>query len=867
MSRTLKYFRIVIVMLVVCAMINVETTFVVATSLGARHAPDLAVSDVSLGKEAVLSQATENVPLSPLDGESCEFVVGLNVTSPGSYSGLASLVGEVGGRIVNEVSMGGEAVAIVADLPSTVALSFTRRVHVSGFSRYIEPRMEFKAQFEPNDPYWAVQWGPQKIGADYAWNTTVGDSSVLVAVIDTGIDYNHPDLAANYVAGGGNWVNGGGDPLDDHGHGTHTAGIIAAALNNNVGIAGLAQIRILAEKGLDNNGTGKEDNLAQAIIDAVDRGAKILSNSWGGEGDSNLIHDAIRYAYAHGVLVVASAGNGASNTKTYPAAYKEVIAVTATDQSDSSAYFTSYGDWVELAAPGVSILSTMPTYHVTMNDLGYAMNYANMGGTSMACPHVVGVAALIWSKFPDATRDWVSARLRSTADDLGESGFDQYYGYGRINARRAVEQVAPEHDLLILDWTKPKYIQPEDTAALHVTVLNSGTSDEYNVTAELLVNSSLVGSAFIGNLTSGAAVTVNLSWTPLSEGFFNVTLYVVPVDGETAVDNNRVTSTVSAHTMLTLSKSADSVGAKVTAMGRDFLLGTSLTLMFNDVLMGFATVDEFGNFTFTFNVPNAAAGMQSVKVQDAEGNYLSTAFTVTDVTPLVVQIDVGSTYFIGEVAEYYIQTTFKGQPVTANITGAMLYKPDGSTENLAVEPVAVGLYKSPYTLTQNETGTYTLVVEASYLTDTTRSEGASFKCFSVSSTMSLMNKQVVEIKDGIAVVQADLNTVKLNLTAINATLDNIFLDILAVKETAVTVQTTIGLMNGTIIAMDGDVATILVQGVGQIKTDISEFRNPQQTWTFPLEVILLVSLIAAISALSSAIVVSRRKTVTIEANH
>jgi subtilisin family serine protease len=564
---------------------------------------------------------------------------------------------------------------------------------------------------------------------------------------------------------------------------------------------------------------------------------------------------------------LASAGNGASNTRLYPAAYKEVMAVTATDQNDNPAYFTSYGDWVELAAPGVHIRSTMPTYHVTLNDLGYAANYEYMSGTSMACPHVAGAAALVWSSFPNATRDWVRARLRSTADDLGESGFDQYYGYGRINARKAVEQVAPEHDLLLLDWTKPKYIQPEEAATFHVTVLDSGTRDEHNVTAELLVNSNLASSTLIGNLTSGATVTVNLSWTPLSEGTFNVTLYIVPVDGETAVDNNRVTSTVSVYTMFTLSKSKDSVGAKVTATGRDFLPGTSVTLMFNDVLMGFATVDDFGDFTFTFNVPNAAAGVQSVKVQDAEGNYLSSAFTVTDVTPLVVQIDVGSTYFIGELAEYYTQTTFKGQPVTANITEAMLYKPDGSTENLTVEPVAVGLYKSPYTLTQNEAGTYTLVVEASYTTDTTRSEGASFKCFSVSSTMSLMNKQVVEIKDGIAVVQADLNTVKLNLTAINATLDNIFLDVLTLKETAVTVQTTIGLMNGTIIAMDGDVATILVQGVGQIKTDISEFRNPQQTWTFPLEVILLVSLIAAISALSSAIMVSRRKTVTTEVNH
>jgi thermitase len=480
------------------------------------------------------------------DNDTMELVIGVNLALPNAYNNIVNKISNVRGKVVNTVSTRGEVFAIVADVPLNSAYPLIKDVQTNKLAQYIEPNRKFQAQLVPNDPYWSFQWGPQKIQADLAWDTTIGDSSVLVAVIDTGIDYSHPDLAGNYVTLGYNWVNGTSDPRDDNGHGTHCAGIIAAVLNNAIGIAGLAQVKIMAEKGLDAQGSGYEDDLANAIFHAVDQGAKILSNSWGASFDSMLIHEAVQYAYNHGVLVIAAAGNNGNDVKFYPAAYDEVVAVTATDSSDYPAYFTSYGDWVEVAAPGVNIYSTLPTYHVTLNDPPYSRsrNYDYLSGTSMACPHAAGVAALIWSRFPNATRDWVRARLRYTAEDLGTPGFDIYYGYGRINAKNAVEQTPPNHDLLIFDLKNPKYIQPGDIALLNVTVLNFGANAEHNVTVQLLVDGNLTDLKAISYLANLTSATVSLLWKPLTEGTYNVTLYIVPVHGETNIKNNLVTKMI-----------------------------------------------------------------------------------------------------------------------------------------------------------------------------------------------------------------------------------------------------------------------------------------------------------------------------------
>jgi subtilase family serine protease len=247
--------------------------------------------------------------------------------------------------------------------------------------------------------------------------------------------------------------------------------------------------------------------------------------SIGGWGDSELIHEAVKYAYDAGVLLVAAAGNAGTNMKSYPAGYDEVISVAATDEYDDKAQFSNWGDWIELAAPGVNIYSTVPG------------GYSSMSGTSMACPHVAGVAALAWSQYPNSTRDWVRMWLRYCADDLGAEGFDVLYGYGRVNARKAVQLSPPTHELIACSWTTPPYVKPGTSAMVNATLLNFG-NDETGVSLQLLANDTVVDSAMIGFLPGGNSVEVTLTWIPVLEGLYNLTFYVVPMPGEVNLENN-----------------------------------------------------------------------------------------------------------------------------------------------------------------------------------------------------------------------------------------------------------------------------------------------------------------------------------------
>jgi subtilisin family serine protease len=297
-----------------------------------------------------------------------------------------------------------------------------------------------------SDPLWPQQWGAQRIGLPQAWHVTTGSSEIRVAVIDGGVDFNHPDLSSNYVPGGLNWITRAGPPMDDFGHGTHVAGIIAAVLNNNQGIAGVAPtVRFLAEKVLGPTGSGPVDTIALGIDSAVNRGARILNMSLGAPVGTNLLQRAVSSAFTRGILMVAATGNetrgGVCSPVRYPAAYPEVIAVGATAREDRRAFFSNCGPEVELAAPGMEIVSTGGTPGCAP----VAPGYRNCTGTSQATPLVAGAAALVWSANPQLSRDRVREILQTTAVDLGPRGRDIEFGYGLVNANRAVEasQVSP----------------------------------------------------------------------------------------------------------------------------------------------------------------------------------------------------------------------------------------------------------------------------------------------------------------------------------------------------------------------------------------------------------------------------------------
>lgn len=481
-----------------------------------------------------------------VDSDSAELVIGVEGFSECPRE-LSSLIIAKGGIIVNSVEIG-DSIAVVVDVPLKLLSVFASEAYTLDFVEYIEPNLKYRLTFTPNDQQWDLQWGLQKIQADWAWNKTIGNLSVTVSVLDTGIDWNHPDLAENYVPLGYDWVNNDNDTIDDNGHGTHCAGIIAAEVNNGIGVAGLAQVKLMVEKCFNSTGSGNEDDCANAIIHAVDQGAKILSLSWGDYEDSSLIRDAIEYAYNQGVLIVAAAGNDHISEKVYPAAYDEVIAVTATTQSDRPAVFSNFGDWVELAAPGVSIYSTYP-------DDSYTFLY----GTSMACPHVAGVAALVWSRFPNMTRDEVRFQLRKTVDDLGVVGFDDYYGYGRINARKALIDFS--HDLSV-SLEAPKSVLLGKGAALNVTIFDKGKYNESNVEVQLLINGTVEHSQILSDVILNSSERFSYTWLP-EEGTFTVTAYIPPIPEEESFGDNVVSQGVVVRPELIRPKPGDYANYKV----------------------------------------------------------------------------------------------------------------------------------------------------------------------------------------------------------------------------------------------------------------------------------------------------------------
>jgi thermitase len=295
-----------------------------------------------------------------------------------------------------------------------------------------QPNFLYRAQVFPDDPRFAELWGLVKIDAPSAWDSGTGSRSVTVAIADTGIQPDHPDLAANVVAGGQDFVAGDGDPRDEHGHGTHVAGIVGAAGNDHVGVAGVNwAVGLLPVRVLNASGQGSTFTIAEGFRYAAAR-ARIVNASLGGGANDPTLEQAI--ADSPETMFVVAAGNAGSNNDvvpTYPCAYPEpnVVCVAATDPTDHLAWFSNMGaTTVDLAAPGSSILSTW-------NDGAYH----TISGTSMATPFVAGAAALVWSRNPGLTVAQVKATLLGSVDPLGLP----ILSGGRLNLARAVGAVAP----------------------------------------------------------------------------------------------------------------------------------------------------------------------------------------------------------------------------------------------------------------------------------------------------------------------------------------------------------------------------------------------------------------------------------------
>jgi len=319
---------------------------------------------------------------------------------------------------------------------------FNARVTLDDNVRYVETDVsDHKLFYTPNDYFTnhAANWGYWKIGADKAHDKTLGSTAVKNGHVDSGLNKGHEEFAGqSRVLQGWDFRDGDNNPDDTRGcnwHGTHTTGTAMATINNGKGFPGLSQSTILPVKifgkGFGGCGAGSTTSIANALKYVGDQGSHVSSNSWGGGSYSSAINDAIIYSVNKGVLFVAAAGNdGCSNCIGNPWKPVEslVLIVTATDVNDNGASFNSKGPEVDISAPGVDIGSSTSG----------TSDYHYMSGTSMAAPHVTGVAALIKTLNPSMSASQISNRLTSTAVDLGPSGKDPTFGHGRLNAAAAV---------------------------------------------------------------------------------------------------------------------------------------------------------------------------------------------------------------------------------------------------------------------------------------------------------------------------------------------------------------------------------------------------------------------------------------------
>ncbi|MFQ6034655.1 MAG: S8 family serine peptidase [Sedimentisphaerales bacterium] len=389
-----------------------------------------------------------------------------------------------------------------------------------------------------DDPFYRSQWSLQTIDAPQAWDISTGSSQIVVAVVDTGVDYSHRDLQPNmwvneaelngingqdddrngYVDDiyGYNFIYNNSDPADDHGHGTHVAGIIAAKGNNALDIAGICwSAKIMALKFLGLRGEGTTADAVLALYYAVENGADIISNSWGSNSESNALKDAIDYAHSRGVILVAAAGNDNSNSPYYPAGYEHVISVTATDTGDNKWPLSNYGDWVDIAAPGADILSLRA--EGTSQGVSHNPSTAVLSGTSMAAPHVTGACALLLSVNPLLPYNELHETLVRTIDPISR-GICR--SNGRLNLSQAVHAVIPAQGYINLDRDTYTFGSPVNILLADWDLRGRG-SQEVTLTT-----------------TRGDSETIILTETPLTFGVFTGTISLGP--GEPNIEDGIV---------------------------------------------------------------------------------------------------------------------------------------------------------------------------------------------------------------------------------------------------------------------------------------------------------------------------------------
>ncbi len=403
-------------------------------------------------------QAIEGAPVAGADPCQTNALIHLSdsvsnivveLSSPDALASVQALASELGAKTTYLSDRGG---IIVLDPEGDVGAIAAEIAAVEGVIG-ISSERKVRTLFTPDDPELSRQWALDTVNAYQAWDITRGTHDVVVAVLDTGIDWNHDDLGANMWSNeegyhGYNFIADNWYPMDDniHGydddgewleniytyHGTHVAGVIGAVANNALGMAGMAQVQLVAVKVMNESGEGTDALVADGIEWSVDVvHADIIVMSLGVDGESMALRRAVDHASDEGVVMVAASGNDGTSVVSYPAAYGPVIAVGATDSTDRRASFSNYGTNLDIMAPGVSIYSTRG-----------GDSYQLLSGTSAAAPHVAGVAALMMSVNPALSPLEIGDVLNQTATDISQAGYDPTTGHGIVDAFGAVESIS-----------------------------------------------------------------------------------------------------------------------------------------------------------------------------------------------------------------------------------------------------------------------------------------------------------------------------------------------------------------------------------------------------------------------------------------
>lgn len=493
----------------------------------------------------------------------------------------------------------------------------------TGLFTFVEPDGIVHSTITPNDPNFPSQWHLPAIQAPDAWGITTGNSSVVIAFADSGADWNHPDLAANLVPGW-SWITNSSNTQDGFGHGTNTAGAAAAVSNNALGVTGVSWLnRVMPLQVLDSTGAGTVSSLASAITYAADHGVRIVNASVGTGTASSALESAVTYAWNKGTVVIAAAGNSGSSALFYPAACTGAVAVSATQKGGLFATYSDFGSWIDLAAPGTSILATAK-----------GGGYGYYSGTSLAAPVASAVAALVLSVKPGLSASQLVAILEQNADDLGTPGFDQYFGYGQVNAYKAV--LASQ--TITTDTTPPtvSISSPANTATVSGIVQVQGTATDtvgvtnvqFYVDGQVLTSASSSAFSFSWNTANSVNGTHTLKVTA-SDAAGNVGSASVSV----SVNNVTVTDTIPPTVSImspTSSASVQTLGGPnvtITASASDNVAVAQVSFYIDGVLK---CTDTASAYTCSWNIKKVDSGAHTIKVTawDSAGNSASASETV-----------------------------------------------------------------------------------------------------------------------------------------------------------------------------------------------------------------------------------------------